>query len=70
MSKGLDYLHSHSALEREIGMHNSMVLIDEKFGSQFLSETIQPFVYNGVKYYKVPTISFVLRKGVFKNLKQ
>ena len=68
MSHGFTYLHSHSALERELRMPKHLVLVDAKFASSFLADTIQPFRYRGVEYYKVPILSFVKMGGVFKNL--
>ena len=68
MSHGLNYLHSHSALERELRFPKHTVLVDERFKHLFLADTIQKFVYNKEVYYKVPILSFVHKGGVFKNL--
>lgn len=68
MSHNLDCLHSHSALERDLHFPKDIVLVDEKFQHMFLADYIKPFVYNGVRYYKVPTLSFVKKGGIFKNL--
>ena len=68
MSHGLTYLHSHSALERELRMPKHLVLIDAKFPSASISDSVIPFKYRGVEYYKVPILSFVNKGGVFKNL--
>lgn len=68
MSHGLTYLHSHSALERELRMPKHLVLIDAKFASVFISDSVIPFKYRGVDYCKVPILSFVGKGGVFKNL--
>lgn len=73
MSRGINYLHSHSGLERELKetvQDKFHVLIDEKFKHIFDEcgvETI-PFTYNHVHYYKVPTYAFFRKGGVFKNL--
>lgn len=68
MSHGFTYLHSHSALERELRMPKHLVLVDAQFASSFLTEYVKPFKYRGVEYYKVPILSFVNKGGVFKNL--
>lgn len=68
MSHELTYLHSHSALERELRMPKHLVLVDAKFAGSFAMDTVTPFAYHGVKYCKVPILSFVERGGVFKNL--
>lgn len=68
MSYGLTNLHSHSGLERELHMPKDIVLVDAKFGVEFLNDTIKPFKYHGVEYYKVPILSFIHKGGVFKNL--
>lgn len=68
MSQGLNKLHSHSGLERELRFPKHTVLIDAKFKHLFLADTITPFVYNKVEYYKVPVLSFINKGGVFKNL--
>lgn len=68
MSNGITYLHSHSGIERDLKMPKHIVLVDEKYKDLFIESTIFPFEYNGVKYYKVPIQSFLLKNGVFKNL--
>lgn len=68
MSAGIDYLHSHSGLERELKFKKSEVLIDKKYGDMFGDALIKPFSYNGRDYYKVNIYLFWRRGGVFKNL--
>ena len=70
MSQKMDVLHSHSGLERELKLKKHIVLVDEKFKVLFLEDTIEPFKYNGVNYYKVPILSFVKKGGTFKNFMQ
>lgn len=65
--ESFDCLHSHSGLERELKFKKHIVLVDEKFKVLFLEDTIEPFKYNGVNYYKVPILSFVKNGGHFKN---
>ena len=67
MSNGVRYLHSHSALERELKMPKHIVLVDEEFEELFKNKAVKPYFSNGVNYLKVPTIAFVKRGGVFKN---
>jgi hypothetical protein len=74
MSRGILYLHSHSALERELqptAKDKFHVLVDKKYAPLFEDCTtdITPFTYNGVEYIKVPTFSFFKKGGVFKNLR-
>jgi len=73
MSYGINYLHSHSGLERELKATASdkfHVLIDEEFKYMFdgCGVSVTPFIYNRVKYYLVPTYAFYKKGGVFKNL--
>lgn len=73
MSLGFTMLHSHSALERELketANDKRHVLIDEQFKYLFNDDMTVPFVHNGKMYYKVPTLSFVMRGGVFRNLRE
>jgi hypothetical protein len=67
MSKGFDFLHSHSWLERELGLPKHQVLVDAKFIHMFARDKVTPLEYQNVKYFKVPTISFVRQGGLFKN---
>ena len=66
MAKETTFLHSHSALERDLKLPKSIVLVDEEFGDRFFEK--KPFKFHGVDYYKVPILSFVNQGGVFKNL--
>lgn len=68
MSRGYSVMHSHSSIERDLKLPKRFVLVDEEFKDRFISDAIEPFKYNGVKYYKVPTLAFVEKGGVFKNL--
>lgn len=68
MSHGLEYLHSHSALERELKLPKHMVLIDAKFVHMFASTSAVPLEYCQVRYFKVPTLAFIKMGGIFKNL--
>ena len=66
MAKEETYLHSHSALERDLKLPKSIVLIDEEFGDRFIEK--KPFRVHSTDYYKVPILSFINQGGVFKNL--
>lgn len=68
MSQGLNYLHSHSALEGELLFPKHLVLVDEKYGDMF--EKKIEFKHKGVKYYKVFIQDFVKNKGIFKHLSE
>lgn len=68
MSHGLTQLHSHSGIEREYKFPKHEVLVDEMFGDMFPFK--QPFMFNGKSYYRVPTIDFVKKSGIFKNLNE
>lgn len=68
MSHGLEYLHNHSALERELKLPKHMVLIDAKFVNMFAGSKSIPFEYCQIRYFKVPTLEFVKQGGIFKNL--
>lgn len=73
MSHGINYLHSHSGLERsmpETANDKFHVIIDEEYKKMFeLSGVeVKPFKYKGKQYYKVPTYAFFRKGGVFKNL--
>lgn len=69
MSMGVQYLHSHSGIERELRIPKNVVLVDESFKGLFeKTDVIVPIVYNKVKYYEVPIMSFINLGGVFKNL--
>jgi hypothetical protein len=71
MSQGINYLHSHSGLERtlrETANDKFHVLIDKEFKSMFEDCSVKPFKHGGKQYYKVPTYAFFRKGGVFKNL--
>ena len=70
MSYGLQQLHSHSGLERDLKIPKHIVLVDVSFASTFHKYGIDttPFKYNGVEYVKVPILAFVNAGGHFKNL--
>jgi hypothetical protein len=70
MSAGIDYLHSHSELERILVFPKYMVIVDAKYKNLFSEDLVETFKYRGVTYCQVPTIVFVKRGGVFKNLKE
>ena len=66
MSQMKNYLHSHSALERELKIPKRKVLVDTEYGELFPTKV--PFHYNKVDYFMVDTYTFFRRGGVFKNL--
>ena len=66
MSQGINYLHSHSALERDLNLPKRVVLVDEKFAEMF--RVTRSFEYKDKVYYKVPVMEFVRKGGAFKNL--
>ena len=73
MSHGINYLHSHSGIERnvrDLANDKFHVLIDEEFKHMFddCGVKLTPYTYMGAKYYKVPTYAFFRKGGVFKNL--
>jgi len=70
MNDKFNSLHSHSGIERELKFPKHLVLVDEKYKSLFLQDTITPFKHNGRVYYKVPVLSFVRKGGVFKNFSE
>ena len=67
MSKKFNMLHSHSGLEKELGMPKHLVLVDEQYKGLFIEDKITPIRCHGINYYKVPILSFVRNGGVFKN---
>lgn len=70
MSKGLNYLHSHSGLERDLRFPKHIVLVDARFANMFDGEPCAPFTYNRIEYIQVNILSFVHKGGVFKNLSE
>jgi len=74
MSKGINYLHSHSGIEKELKMPKHLVLVDEKYEDFLLGGSLNGQVnfrrvkYNGKVYLEVPIMMFVKNGGVFKNL--
>lgn len=66
MSHKKNYLHSHSALEREKGIPKHKVIIDIEFGNLFAVKQLVRF--NKEDYYLVDTYTFYQRGGVFQNL--
>jgi len=70
MSYGVDYLHSHSGLERSLEFPKNTVLVDERYREVFEDgwTPVEDFKHEGVKYLKVPILAFIEHHGVFKNL--
>mgnify|MGYP007012482890 CR=1 FL=1 len=70
MSKGLNILHSHSGLERELRFPKHIVLVDATFASVFhrYGMNTVPFKHRNVEYVKVAILDFIKVGGVFKNL--
>lgn len=70
MSQGINYLHSHSAIERNERLPKHVVLIDGEYKGLFVDCAVKmsPYRYNNKTYYKVPILTFVYKGGVFKNL--
>ena len=67
MSRGYDFLHSHSGIEAEMKFSKHFVLVDEKYEDMFSKST--PYVYNNKTYLKVSTLEFANNGGQFKYLK-
>lgn len=68
MSQGVNYLHSHSILERTLHFPKSVVAVDAIYGDLFSGVPTEKFSYHGKQFIKVPTISFVSAHGEFKGL--
>ena len=68
MSFNTNYLHSHSALERELKFPKDKVLVDTCYGDRFDDTMKESFVYHEKKYLQVPILAFIERGGVFKNI--
>ena len=70
MSTGVNFMHSHSALERDLKFPKKYVLIDTKYANKFQDTFVKPFTYRGKDFCKVHTYEFWRRGGVFKDLKE
>lgn len=70
MSLNIDYLHSHSGLEKILIYPKHYVIVDVKYKKLFGDEYAKTFKYNGITYCRVPTILFVKKNGVFKNFNE
>ena len=69
MSQGINYLHSHSGLERNLHFPKHIVLVDTKYADLFSGlPKLEKFKHDKVEYIKVPTMEFYLKGGRFKNL--
>lgn len=68
MSQGITYLHSHSAMERDLFLPKHEVIIDEQYRCNF--DKARKFVYKGKNYFIVPIALFVKNNGRFLNLKR
>ena len=68
MSNGVNFLHSHSGIERELHFPKDIVLVDEKYEDLFLKDLCKTFQYKRKTYLKVPISEFVRKGGLFKNL--
>lgn len=68
MSNGVNFLHSHSGIERELHFPKDIVLVDEKYEDLFIKDLCKPFPYKRKKYIKVPISEFVRKGGLFKNM--
>jgi hypothetical protein len=68
MSMGISYLHSHSALERQLRWKKRTVLVDVKFSPLF--DKSKNYLHNGTHYIEVGILDFVKKGGVFKNLEE
>lgn len=70
MSHGIKYLHSHSAMERDMFIPKSKVIIDYEYRLLFCDEVVcENFTRKGKKYIIVPIALFIKNRGVFLNLK-
>lgn len=69
MSQGINYLHSHSLIERDLKFPKHTVLIDGTYKYLFDGTQLCASMYHkGIKYYKVNILDFVRRGGKFKAL--
>ena len=67
MSQGINYLHSHSGLERQIKLPKHVVLVDIKYKDLFAYEPCSIVEYNNKEYIKVNIRTFIRKGGLFKN---
>ena len=65
MSHTVDFLHSHSSIERDMKLPKHYVLIDEEYKHMFLEAKL--VMVGRKRFYKVGTFDFVCKGGVFKN---
>lgn len=70
MGKDIGCLHSHSGLERRLGLPMGIVLVDDKYVQDFIGDGIktESFRVKNRTYHKVPILAFVKRGGKFMNL--
>lgn len=68
MSNGVNFLHSHSGIEREMKFPKDKVLVDERYYDMFSGEPLSEYGYKRRRYYAVNILSFVRKGGIFKNL--
>ena len=73
MSNGINFLHSHSGIERSTPQtlrDKAHVIVDKRFRVLFPDALCEEFKYKERTYIKVPTYLFYKRGGVFKNLNE
>lgn len=68
MSTGINYLHSHSGIEKEQDFPKKEVLVDEEYKALFSNP--EPYWYKDKLYYKVSTGEFAYKGGRFKCLSE
>ena len=73
MSTGENRMHSHSGLERELSYPKNFVIVDKSFKECFDPQSIKEEFFllrdgRKIEYIKVPTLDFVRKGGLFKNL--
>lgn len=66
-SSSFHHLHSHSAIERAMLFPKNVVLVDEKYADMFSGTETSAYEFEGVRYIKVPILSFIRNGGVFRN---
>lgn len=70
MSHGIRYLHSHSAMERDMFVPKSKVVVDYEYRFLFGDNVVyESLTHKGKKYIIVPIALFIKNRGVFLNLK-